>query len=192
MQKVFETNCSLREYAEKGRAYPFPEPPICPCCKRSKPHKHGFYERFCLDGYISVRILVRRYYCRSCRATISFLPDFCVPKFQYSLSVLWRILYLRFEKKHSLRECTKILLHELPELEWLPQRISFYAKRFLDNLPWLESVLRSVFPRMRLDLSKEKRAKKVLAIVRSNANRIQNLARLFYEQCHRSFLAPLH
>src|SRR5690554_1441313 len=74
MQKVFETNCSLREYAEKGRAYPFPEPPICPCCKRSKPHKHGFYERFCLDGYISVRILVRRYYCRSCRATISFLP----------------------------------------------------------------------------------------------------------------------
>lgn len=191
MQRIFETNCSIQEYVEKGKNYPFPELSLCPCCKREKPHKHGFYKRFCLDGHIIYRIFIRRYYCQKCRTTISFLPDFCIPKFQYSLSVLERVLQLRFERKHSLKRCIEVLHYEFPQLDWLPQKISFYAKRFLDNLPRLELVLRSLFPQMRLGSDKEKRAKKVLVTVLSNANGIQKPARLFYEQCHRSFLASL-
>ncbi|HBG15779.1 MAG TPA: hypothetical protein DDW93_03280 [Firmicutes bacterium] len=31
-----------------------------------------------------------------------------------------------------------------------PQKISFYARWFLRNLPWLESLLKNVFPRIKL------------------------------------------
>jgi len=59
------------------------------------------------------------------------------------------------------------------------------------NLPWLESLLRDKFPKMKLGLSKGKRAKNVLATVHSGFQQIQSHAKLFHEQCRRSFLAPL-
>src|SRR5690606_21514550 len=58
-------------------------------CRIGKLHKHGFYKRFYLDGLSFWRILIRRYCCTRCGTTISFLPSFCVPKFQYSLCLLW-------------------------------------------------------------------------------------------------------
>ncbi len=190
MQIIFDPGCSAEEYVAQGYVEP-PRPRICFSCKIGKPHKHGFYKRFYHDGVNCFRIKVRRYRCPRCGITISFLPSFCVPQFQYSLHVLWRVLYLRFKEKRSLRQCLKKLLEEFPQLAWLPQKISFYAKRFLDNLPWMESLLRNVFPRMKLGSTKEKRAKKVLVTVQLGFRQIQNLARLFHEQCQRSFLAPL-
>ncbi len=190
MQKIYDPGCSPREYAARGCVEP-PRPRICFSCEIGKPHQHGFYRRFFLDGHGCLRIRIRRYRCPRCGITFSFLPSFCIPNFQYSLDVLWRVLYLRFWKGRSLKQCSKTLLKEFPLFNWLPQRISFYAKRFLDNLPWMESLLRNMFPRMTLGLSKEKRAKKVLAIVRLGFRQIQSPARLFHEQCHRSFLAPL-
>ena len=190
MQIIFDPGCSAEEYMAQGYVEP-PRPRMCFSCKIGKPHKHGFYERFYLDGVNCFRINVRRYRCPRCGITVSFLPSFCVPQFQYSLHVLWRVMHLRFKEKRSLRQCLKKLLEEFPRLAWLPQKISFYAKRFLDNLPWLESLLRNVFPRMKLGSNKEKRAKKVLATVQLGFRQIQNLARLFHEQCQRSFLAPL-
>ncbi len=190
MQKIYDPRCSPQEYVAKRCAEP-PRPRLCLNCKISKPHKHGFYHRFFLDGHSCLRIAIRRYRCPRCCTTVSFLPSFCVPKFQYSLHVLWRTLCLRFKKRHSLRQCLKTLPREFPQLNWLPQKISFYAKRFLDNLPWMESLLRNMFPRMTLGLAKEKRAEKVLATVRMGFRQIQSPARLFHEQCHRSFLAPL-
>jgi hypothetical protein len=191
MQRIFDAGCSPQEYAAKGKAIEPPRPRICFGCKIGKPHKHGFYWRFCLDGHFCLRIAIRRYRCPRCGITISFLPSFCIPKFQHSLEVLWKVLHLRLEKGHSLRWCLKKLLKRFPHLDWFPQRISFYAKRFLDNLPWLESLLRNIFPRLRLGSDKKKRAKKVLATVRLGFHEIQSPARLFHEQCHRSFLAPL-
>ncbi len=190
MQKIFDPGCSPQEYAAQGYVEP-PRPRICFSCRIGKPHKHGFYRRFYLDGLNCFRIAIRRYRCPRCGITVSFLPSFCVPKFQYSLHVLWKVLHLRFEEGLTLRKCIEELLKIFPQLDWLPQRISFYAKRFLDNLPRMESLLRNTFPRMKLGVGKEKRAKKVLANVHSGSNQIQSHARLFHEQCHRSFLAPL-
>lgn len=153
-----------------------------------KPHKRGFYKRFFLNGLNTWRIRIRRYYCTKCGTTISFLPAFCVPKFQYSLHLLWKVLLLHLEEGLTLKECLKRLTKRFPRLLWLPQRIGFYAKRFLDNIPWLESMLRNKFPGMRLYSDMKKRAKKVLVTVRTGFNPIQSPARLFYEQCHRSFL----
>jgi hypothetical protein len=190
MQIIFDPGCSSQEYVAQGYVEP-PRPQTCFSCRIGKPYKHGFYKRFYLDGRSCSRIAIRRYRCPRCRITISFLPSFCVPKFQYSLYVLGKVLQLRFEKGFTLRKCIENLANRFPQLDWLPQRISFYAKRFLDNLPWMESLLKSMFPKMKLCFSKEKRAKKVLATVRLGFQEIQYLARLFHEQCHRSFLAPL-
>ncbi len=191
MQKIFATNCSIQEYVEKGRAFSFPKLPLCPCCKLSKPYKHGFYRRFCLDGDNVYRILIRRYYCLKCKTTISFLPDFCLPTFQHSINIIEKVLWLRFGKERSLKQCAKELLRESSQLCWSPQKIRFYASRFFDNLPWIEVLLRNIFPQINLDLHKEKRAKKVLATIRSYADGFKGLTRLLHEQCQRSFLAPL-
>jgi hypothetical protein len=159
MQIVFDPGCSSKEYAERGLVEP-PRPRLCPGCRIGKPHKHGFYKRFYFDGLSHRLILVRRYFCTRCGITISFLPSFCVPKFQYSLCLLWEVLRLRLEKGCTLSECIDSLQSRFPRLRWLPQRISFYAKRFLANLPWMESILKSIFPGMKLDLDIKKRAKK--------------------------------
>lgn len=119
------------------------------------------------------------------------LPIFCLQKFQCSLSVLSKVLHLRLEKRYSLRQCTRELLKIFPRLDWLPQKISFYAKRFLKNLPWMESLLKNIFLRISLGLSKQKRAKKVLVTIRLGFGEIQSFHKLFFEQCRRSFLAPL-
>jgi len=190
MQKIFDPGCSPQEYVAQGYVEP-PRPRTCFSCRIGKPYKHGFYRRFYLDGLSCLRIVIRRYRCPRCGTTISLLPSFCVPRFQYSLQVLWKVLHLRLEKGLTLRKCIENLVNRFPQLDWLPQRISFYAKRFLDNLPWMESLLRNMFPKMKLGLGKEKRAKKVLATVRLGFRQIQSPARLFHEQCHRSFLAPL-
>lgn len=191
MQIIIKTDCSIEEYVAKGQDFPFPEPRLCPNCKRGKPNKHGFYRRFCLNGHSIFRLLIRRFRCRACRITISLLPDFCIPRFQYSLSLLWKVLELRFAQSLSLKKCIEALLQKFPGLQWLPQRISFYANRFTGNLHRMESLLRSAFSRFKLDLNEEKRAKKVLVTVRSISGGIRKPARFFHEQCRRSFLAPL-
>lgn len=190
MQKIYDPGCSPLEYAAKGHVEP-PRPQICFGCRIGKPQKHGFYSRFCLDGVNILRIHIRRYRCPRCSITISFLPEFCIPKFQYSLHLLWKTLCFRLKKRLTLRKCIERLQRIFPQLDWLPQRISFYAKRFLANLPWMEALLKTTFPRFELGLSKEKRAKKVLVIIRLGFHKIQSPARLFHEQCQRSFLAPL-
>ena len=98
MQIPFKPNCSVAEYAERGKRFDFPEIKRCPNrkCRNQTMHKHGFYERNCCDGFTWHRIFVRRYCCPSCGATVSFLPLFCLPWFQYSLACLWRCLLARF------------------------------------------------------------------------------------------------
>jgi len=159
MQIIFDPGCSPQEYVNQGWIEP-KRPRVCPRCRIGKLHKHGFYKRFYLDGLSFWRILIRRYYCRRCGTATSFLPSFCVPKFQYSLHLLWEVLHLRLEKGLTLKRCIERLLSRFPRLHWLPQRISFYAKRFLNNLPWLESLLRNILPRHKAWIQIKKRGLK--------------------------------
>ena len=61
MQIVFDPGCSPQEYVAQGLVEP-QRPRVCPRCRIGKPHKHGFYKRFFLDGFKLRRILIRRYY----------------------------------------------------------------------------------------------------------------------------------
>ena len=196
MQIPFKPNCSVAEYAERGKRFDFPEIKRCPNrkCRNQTMHKHGFYERNCCDGFTWHRIFVRRYCCPSCGATVSFLPLFCLPWFQYSLACLWRCLLARFIDGLSLKEILRQLKSRYPALSWSPSQVGRYCARFLANLPKLELVLREADPHCFLGppgQDRRKRAKKVLDII-AGLSPIQSFFKLYVDQCQSSFLAPVH
>lgn len=61
--------------------------------KRSK-RKHGFYTRFALTLTATYLIFIQRYYCPSCKRTVSLLPSFLAPSFQYTLACIFFSFYL--------------------------------------------------------------------------------------------------
>ncbi len=117
MQEIFEVDVSPSEYARQGINFEFPVPKSCPnpeCLIPISPKKHGFYERNSLGFCYCGKIIIRRYYCPYCGKTISYLPSFCLPYFQYSLAIIYQILseYLvalnsysriikKFKRKHN-------------------------------------------------------------------------------------------
>jgi transposase-like protein len=71
---------SIQEYEEEiadPRRY---RPDRCPQCQAA--HEliaHGFYRRTLVDRRFDGSIRVRRYLCRSCKRTVSLLPQFALP-----------------------------------------------------------------------------------------------------------------
>lgn len=192
---TFDPKCSLEEYAKMGRDFDFPKLERCPNrkCRSLRVHRHGFYQRNCSDGHSWYRIPIRRYYCPHCGTTVSFLPLFCLPWFQYGLMCLMKCLIARFLWHLSLKETLDRLKAEYPKLSWSVSQLHRYLSRFLANIPRIELVLRSVNPRCLLgqSLDKTKRAKKVLDMIIGFPT-IQSFSKLFADQCHCSFLAPIH
>jgi len=55
-------------------------PDHCPQCEvKHPPTRHGFYCRTRVDAAFDGVIRVRRYLCRSCKRTVSLLPEFAFP-----------------------------------------------------------------------------------------------------------------
>ncbi|WP_220427500.1 DUF6431 domain-containing protein [Desulfotruncus alcoholivorax] len=91
MQQIFYTTATPEEYQRIGKNFPFPVPDSCPnpeCLIKVPPQKHSFYERNIIDTNFCGRILIRRYYCKHCGKTISYLPSFCLPYFQYTVEII--------------------------------------------------------------------------------------------------------
>mgnify|MGYP000908869180 CR=1 FL=1 len=196
MRLLFDPGCSVKSYAEQGKNFDFPQLKRClnPKCRNQNIHKHGFYERNCCSGLGWYRIFIRRYYCRECGLTVSFLPLFCLPYFQYSLTCFMSCLLARFSHGLSLKEIQRWLREQHPRLHWSVSQIHRYLQRFLGNLPKIELVLRNLNPRYSLGPptpDKEKRAKKVLDII-AGFPTIQSFSKLYADQCQSSFLAPVH
>jgi len=94
MQIMFETHCTVEEYVKQGKNFPFPKAPgrcTNPKCRMPvKMKKHGFYERYYIKAGFSRKILIRRYYCPYCGKTVSFIPHFCLPRFQYCSEIIMK------------------------------------------------------------------------------------------------------
>lgn len=73
MRIPLNPRCSLAEYASNGRTFEFPILKRCPRCRSSRVHRHGFFQRNCCDGFEWYKIPIRRYYCRLCGGTVSFI-----------------------------------------------------------------------------------------------------------------------
>lgn len=84
MQIPWDFKLCPSQYSRQGREFIiFPLFDICPICHAAvRLHRHGFYSRNVLTADDEYRIEICRYLCLSCRATISLLPIFLLPRFQ--------------------------------------------------------------------------------------------------------------
>lgn len=197
MQRIFLTAVSPREYARQGEDFEFPVPETCPnpeCLMPIFPKKHGFYKRNCLDFAYRGPILIRRYYCPYCGKTVSYLPSFCLPYYQYSLAVIYLVITNYFKSSMSYDRTVRQFRDHYPDLQLSIQHIEFYILRFLMNLYAIQIGLRQFWSDIALtdfDLDIKKGAKKILHIVNDGFGEIHTFSQRFFEQCKRSFMSPL-
>jgi len=196
MQLIFYTTVSPEEYCRQGKDFPFPQPDYCPHCRlKVPPQKHGFFDRTAIAANFSGRIFIRRYYCQYCHTTISYLPSFCLPYFQYTVDLIFTGIRLVLDSNFSLRGCLKFLKERCRHLYWDISHLQFYLRRFLANSQVIKLGLRQLLPRVQLPeakLAKREGAQKVLRLLATGFPHIQTFSARFYEVYGYSFMAPLH
>ena len=98
-------------------------PTCCPQCQAGHPLiAHGFYSRTLIDTAFDDLIRVRRYLCRTCRRTVSLLPEFALPFLRSSVTVIALFLIARIL-------AAKTLATALPPSSPY-QRGQFWLRRF--------------------------------------------------------------
>ena len=173
MQKIYSFGISPLRYAQKGTKNNFPELSSCPLCHYPEPlEKHGFYWRNALFARRQFRIPIRRLKCLSCGKTISFLPDFLLPYYQYCLVYVIETL-----RGFFLKGKRKIYY----------QLLQFYRQRFLKNLNRIESFFRDL-GHMGIIPEKEK-AIKLLVSIRQAFPKAKTFAKRFQEYSQTNFMA---
>lgn len=90
MQILHPFTGSAQQYAEEIFTPDRLRPDQCPQCQARQPLiAHGFYSRTPVEAGFDGSIRVRRYLCRSCKRTVSLLPQFA---FVISLFPVARLL----------------------------------------------------------------------------------------------------
>nr|WP_244404231.1 DUF6431 domain-containing protein [Parageobacillus caldoxylosilyticus] len=129
MIQFHDFGIDVQTYMERGKENNFPLLKQCPHCRAKRPlHRHGYYERNALTPHRCYRIWIARYRCRECSKTVSVLPSFLLPYFQYTLSTIWQVVKDRLGLIES---------QGTDEAPFLPTRdgIVFYVRRLCRNLP---------------------------------------------------------
>jgi hypothetical protein len=118
---------SIQQYAEEITDPDRHRPSHCPQCQAQRSlTAHGFYSRTLVDAGFDGSIRVRRYLCRSCKRTVSLLPEFALPYLRFSISVLSLVLVARLLQGATL---TAAALAASPAA--MPyQRGQFWVRRF--------------------------------------------------------------
>ena len=189
MQLIFKSNCSPNQYYKLSKAYPFPPPPeTCPICNTHLPMRgHGFYRRNIVDISFSGTILIRRYICQHCGKTVSFIPDFCMSGFQYSLNTIWQCISSFLVSGKSIRSIVKAN-NKFKFLSLSRQLVSFYIKRFCTNVRKLIVVFGS-FEYIHGENIRE-RCKNICETIERMFPNIYSFSIQFHKQTKKAFLAP--
>ena len=96
MQILHPFTGSVRQYLDQLADPDQHRPTRCPQCQAKHPlTAHGFYSRTLIDTTCDELIRVRRYLCRTCRRTVSLLPEFALPFLRSSLTVIALFLVAR-------------------------------------------------------------------------------------------------
>jgi len=117
----------IQQYAEQIADPDRYRPDHCPQCQTQ--HSliaHGFYSRTLVDTAFDQSIRVRRYLCRSCKRTVSLLPQFALPYLRFGITVIALFLIARLLRGHTLAAAA--LLAGLPNMPY--QRGQFWIRRF--------------------------------------------------------------
>jgi ribosomal protein S27AE len=163
MQQIFNAGCNVQEYYKMQRNFPFPKPPDkCPNCgKYCRMKKHGYYRRNYFSKTFSGKILIRRYLCSKCKKTLSFLPSFCQPFFQYSPGDFMDILHQSFSRNTSLDVFCSEIRNKFPNLSFFRQHIRFYLNRIAKKLNTIKMYLRDINIKVKLPCSEAASGEKV-------------------------------
>ena len=87
---------SVQQYSNEISNPDRHRPDHCPQCEARRPlTAHGYYSRTLVDVEFDGSIRVRRYLCRSCKRTVSLLPEFALPYLRFSISVISLFLVAR-------------------------------------------------------------------------------------------------
>lgn len=118
---------SIQQYAEQITDPDRHRPERCPqCLAQHSLTAHGFYSRTLVDAGFDGSIRVRRYLCRSCKRTVSLLPEFALPYLRFSISLLSLFLIARLLQGATLAAAaTKAGQPAMPY-----QRGQFWVRRF--------------------------------------------------------------
>jgi len=189
LQLIFYTKDTPEQYYKAGTEYVFPKPETClhPNCQIPiAPKPHGYYSRNVITINFSGRILIRRYYCKYCGHTFSYLPSFCLPYFQYAMECIFISLFWYYSEMYYLIKSLATSLH------WHRQHLQFYRRRFMASSKRFKLVLRQLLPQVNLPEKDDmkKGAQKLLHIVLTGFPTIQTFSTRFFAQCNQSFMAP--
>ena len=113
-------------------------PDHCPQCQAKRPLTgHGFYCRTFVDVAFDGVIRVRRYLCRSCKRTVSLLPERALPWLRFSVSLIALFLVARLLNGLTLRAAGRATVQTgMPY-----QRGQFWIRRFHNQAPTLSLAL---------------------------------------------------
>jgi hypothetical protein len=132
MQFLFVSPDEPHEYEGTGGIYP-EAPEKCPhrdCGMPVRMRKHGYYRRYIFTNTFKGLVRVRRYKCPVCGKTVSMLPAFCLPSFQYGVEVIWGVLR---DLANGI-SVSRILKELSDRFETLTRRhLTYYRSRFREN-----------------------------------------------------------
>jgi hypothetical protein len=146
MQKLFQTQHSPSDY-QRGISGNYPDAPKrCPqkgCRANVMLRKHGYYKRNLITINFVGMIMIRRYRCPVCGKTLSMLPAFCTPRFQYAVKFIALVLTLMFNGV-STRKLERRLQKWVPTAE--RKLFRFYRQRLKENRGFIQYGINQISP----------------------------------------------
>lgn len=142
MQKIFNTSDPPSSFGEKDSLL-FPgAPEKCPipgCQMPIEMKKHGFYERYIISDEYRGYIYIRRYLCTCCGRTVSYLPSFAIPYFQYAICYILLFLDDFFRSGKSLRQY--VARFQTTKDDFSRRHFRYYIARLFRNRKLIQYVL---------------------------------------------------
>jgi len=149
MQFLFNTEnppeAHSAELPPNSTLYP-PPPQKCPhkdCHTPIRLKKHGYYKRWIITETFHGRIRIRRYICPVCGKTVSMMPSFCIPRFQYEAAVIVNSVWSSYGTggiAHAAREWGE----HIPGLT--RRHITYYRGRMCRNRQFVQYGMNAMSP----------------------------------------------
>jgi len=173
MQIIHDFKINFYEYYQNGKHNHYPELKHCPRC-HDRMVKHGFYSRYIATISASYKVYIRRYRCKHCGRTVSFLPSFLLPQFQMLLLLIFKAIVQYNERKRFLLDFRLVF---------------FYLKRFGDALNGCIAFFRELTPQIRIPLQRRRAVETILASIKRFPSGVFDFSQRYFQTFGVSFMS---